>query len=61
MKLVKQKESKRLESPYRRQKKLKISEKISDVSDVEPAPKTVKEMFNCSLQTNSLEIILDRL
>jgi len=64
MKLVKQKEGKRLDSPSRSPKKRKLkndNEKFQDVSDVESAPKTQKDMFNCSLHTNTLEAVLDHL
>ena len=37
------------------------AEKFSDVSDVEPAPLTSKDMFNCSLQTNTLQTVLERM
>ena len=38
-----------------------VNEKFSDVSDVEPAPTTSKDMFNFSLETNTLQTVLERL
>lgn len=35
------------------------AEKFSDVSDVEPAPTTSKDMFNWSLHTNTLQNVLE--